>query len=156
MSGRGGRRCWPQVVHSLQLRCRMGRIISLLSVTVCRFLILSIFVLIVLLDALIYPGLGFGAMLCQARKMTDTMIIAGARRLAELSPALEDPDNALLPDFEDAPQVNFEVAVAVAEQGIEEGSAGVDWSKEEVRAQAKAQLWEPVYAEYVYDPHGEA
>ncbi|KAK0207634.1 hypothetical protein IW262DRAFT_1281832 [Armillaria fumosa] len=107
-------------------------------------------------NALIYPGLGFGAMLCQARKMTDTMIIAGARRLAELSPALKDPDNALLPDFEDAPQVNFEVAVAVAEQGIEEGSAGVDWSKEEVRAKAKAQLWEPVYAEYVYDPHGEA
>ncbi|KAK0444786.1 hypothetical protein EV421DRAFT_1799619 [Armillaria borealis] len=78
-----------------------------------------------------------------------TMIIAGARRLAELSPALKDPDNALLPDFEDAPQVNFEVAVA-------RGSAGVDWSKEEVRAKAKAQLWEPVYAEYVYDKHGEA
>ncbi|KAK0209127.1 hypothetical protein DFS33DRAFT_1307785 [Desarmillaria ectypa] len=107
-------------------------------------------------NALIYPGLGFGAMLCQSRKMTDTMIIAGARRLASLSPALKDPDDALLPDFGDAPQVNFEVAVAVAEQGIEEGSAGVDWSKEEVRAKAKAKLWEPVYAEYVYDTHGEA
>ncbi|PBL00127.1 hypothetical protein ARMGADRAFT_1006377 [Armillaria gallica] len=106
-------------------------------------------------NALIYPGLGFGAMLCQSRKMTDTMIIAGARRLASLSPALKDPDDALLPDFGDAPQVNFEVAVAVAEQGIEEGSAGVDWSKEEVRAKAKAKLWEPVYAEYVYDKDGE-
>ncbi|KAK0466134.1 uncharacterized protein EV420DRAFT_1709953 [Desarmillaria tabescens] len=94
-------------------------------------------------NALIYPGLGFGAMLCQSRKMTDTMIIAGARRLASLSPALKDPDDALLPDFGDAPQVNFEVAVAVAEQGIEEGSAGVDWSKEEVRDKAKAKLWEP-------------
>ncbi|SJL13483.1 related to NADP+-dependent malic enzyme [Armillaria ostoyae] len=107
-------------------------------------------------NALIYPGLGFGAMLCQSRKMTDTMIIAGARRLASLSPALKDPDDALLPDFGDAPQVNFEVAVAVAEQGIEEGSAGVDWSKEEVRVKAKAKLWEPVYAEYVYDKDGEA
>ncbi|KAK0184632.1 hypothetical protein F5146DRAFT_1074385 [Armillaria mellea] len=107
-------------------------------------------------NALIYPGLGFGAMLCQSRKMTDTMIIAGARRLASLSPALKDPDDALLPDFGDAPQVNFEVAVAVAEQGIEEGSAGVDWSKEEIRAKAKAKLWEPVYAEYVYDKDGEA
>ncbi|KAK0224618.1 hypothetical protein EDD85DRAFT_858469, partial [Armillaria nabsnona] len=107
-------------------------------------------------NALIYPGLGFGAMLCQSRKMTDTMIIAGARRLASLSPALKDPDDALLPDFGDAPQVNFEVAVAVAEQGIEEGSAGVDWSKEEVRAKAKAKLWEPLYADYVYDKDGEA
>ena len=52
-------------------------------------------------------------MLSNARTLTDTMIIAGTRRLASLAPALQDPDDALLPDFEDAPRVNFEVAVAV-------------------------------------------
>jgi malate dehydrogenase (oxaloacetate-decarboxylating) len=31
--------------------------------------------------------------------MTDKMIVAGAKRLAELAPALKDPDQALLPDF---------------------------------------------------------
>ncbi|KII94215.1 hypothetical protein PLICRDRAFT_36462 [Plicaturopsis crispa FD-325 SS-3] len=106
-------------------------------------------------NALIYPGLGFGAMLCQSRQMTDTMIIAGARRLASLSPALADPDDALLPDFADAPAVNFEVAVAVAEQAVEEGTAGVDWGKDEVRAKAEAKIWRPVYGRYVYDPQGE-
>ncbi|KAJ3739705.1 hypothetical protein DFH05DRAFT_1584788 [Lentinula detonsa] len=106
-------------------------------------------------NALIYPGLGFGAMISQSRQMTDTMIIAGARRLASLSPALKDPDDALLPDFGDAPSINFEVAVAVAEQAIEEGSAGVDWKKEEVREKAKAKLWQPVYGEYVYDENGD-
>lgn len=83
------------------------------------------------------------------------MIIAGARRLASLSPALKDPDDALLPDFGDAPSVNFEVAVAVAEQAVEEGSAGVDWKKEEVREKAKEKLWKPVYEEYLYDENGE-
>ncbi|KAJ3848990.1 hypothetical protein EV368DRAFT_48182 [Lentinula lateritia] len=106
-------------------------------------------------NALIYPGLGFGSMISQSRIMTDTMIIAGARRLASLSPALKDPDDALLPDFGDAPSVNFEVAVAVAEQAIEEGSAGVDWKKEEVREKAKARLWQPIYGEYVYDKNGD-
>ncbi|KAJ3730087.1 hypothetical protein DFJ43DRAFT_1132804 [Lentinula guzmanii] len=106
-------------------------------------------------NALIYPGLGFGAVISQSRQMTDTMIIAGARRLASLSPALKDPDDALLPDFGDAPSINFEVAVAVAEQAIEEGSAGVDWKKEEVREKAKAKLWQPVYGEYVYDENGD-
>ncbi|KIK71481.1 hypothetical protein GYMLUDRAFT_33660 [Collybiopsis luxurians FD-317 M1] len=106
-------------------------------------------------NALIYPGLGFGAMISKSRRMTDTMIIAGARRLASLSPALKDPDDALLPDFGDAPEVNFEVAVAVAEQAIEEGSAGVDWKKDEVREKAKEKLWVPVYGEYVYDVNGE-
>ena len=46
------------------------------------------------------------------------MIIAGAQRLAALSPALKDPDEALLPDFGDAPKVNVEVAVAVVERAI--------------------------------------
>lgn len=94
-------------------------------------------------------------MISQSRIMTDTMIIAGARRLASLSPALKDPDDALLPDFGDAPSVNFEVAVAVAEQAIEEGSAGVDWKKEEVREKAKERLWQPIYGEYVYDKNGD-
>lgn len=108
-----------------------------------------------LADALIYPGLGFGAMITRSRRMTDTMIIAGARRLAALSPALKDPDNALLPEFSDARDVNTEVAIAVAEQAIEEGSAGVDWKKEEVRRKAKDKQWSPEYREFIYDPEGE-
>ncbi|KAI0801437.1 hypothetical protein C8Q74DRAFT_1190964 [Fomes fomentarius] len=106
-------------------------------------------------NALIYPGLGLGAMLSKARSLTDTMIIAGTRRLASLAPALQDPDDALLPDFEDAPRVNYEVAVAVVEQAIEEGGAGVEWKKEEVRERVREAQWKPVYGTYVYDPEGE-
>jgi malate dehydrogenase (oxaloacetate-decarboxylating) len=94
-------------------------------------------------DALIYPGLGFGAILSKSRKISDEMIIAGTRRLASLSPALQNPDDALLPDFADSPSVNFKVAIAVAEKAIEEGIAGVDWKKEEVREKAKEKQWEP-------------
>jgi malate dehydrogenase (oxaloacetate-decarboxylating) len=86
--------------------------------------------------------------------MTDTMILAGTRRLASLSPALQDPDLGLLPDFGDAPEVNFEVGVAVAEQAIEEGNAGVEWGKEEVREKAKEAVWKPAYGEFVFDPEG--
>ncbi len=84
-------------------------------------------------------------MLAKSRSLTDTMIIAGTRRLAALAPALQDPDDALLPDFGDAPEVNLEVAIAVAEQAIEEGSAGVEWRKEEVREKAKEKQWKPIY-----------
>jgi len=107
------------------------------------------------LDALIYPGLGFGTVLSESRRMTDSMIAAGAQRLASLSPALKDPDLGLLPDFGDAPEVNFEVAVAVAEQAIEEGIARVTWDKSEARERGREKLWKPVYAEYVYDEDGE-
>jgi malate dehydrogenase (oxaloacetate-decarboxylating) len=69
---------------------------------------------------------------------------------------LKDPDDALLPDFADAPQVNFEVAVAVAEQAVEEGSADVPWKKEEAREKVRQHLWLPIYGKYVYDKDGMA
>jgi len=106
-------------------------------------------------NALIYPGLGFGAVLAKARSLSDGMILAGAQRLASLSPALKDPDDALLPDFAEAPSVNFEIAVAVAEQAISEGIANVEWDDKEVRERAKELQWLPVYEEYMYDENGE-
>ncbi|CAE6430444.1 unnamed protein product [Rhizoctonia solani] len=106
-------------------------------------------------NALIYPGLGLGAIVSKSRSMSDKMLLAGTQALASLAPALKDPDQALLPDFQDARRANFEVAVAVAEQAIDEGSAGVKWKKSEVREKVKAIQWEPVYGTYKYDPKGE-
>lgn len=126
------------------------------SVTVGYFPFVSFSLgLITIPDALIYPGLGFGAVLAKARSLSDSMILAGAQRLASLSPALKDPDDALLPDFADAAEVSFEVAVAVAEQAISEGIAGVEWNEQEVRERAKGLQWLPIYGEYVYDKKGE-
>jgi len=122
-------------------------------------------------NALIYPGLGFGAILSRSRTMTDAMLIAGTRRLAELSPAfksikgesgekgsVEDKHGnvpPLLPDFDEVPHVNFEVAIAVAEAAIDEGVARINWGKEEVRKKAEAMRWTPQYARYEYDPQGQ-
>ena len=103
--------------------------------------------------------------------------------MGELAPALKDADKALLPDFggmlvpymtdasaialceagfelshEDAANVNFEVALAVLDQAIEEGAASGDVpkDKDQRRAWAKGRLWKPEYREYVYDPEGSA
>ncbi|KAJ2914932.1 hypothetical protein MD484_g5500, partial [Candolleomyces efflorescens] len=135
-------------------------------------------------NALIYPGLGFGAILAQSRKVTDTMLIAGAKKLAALSPAIqatsgdakegayEYKGESLLPDFNAAPQVNFEIGVAVAEQAVIEGTASSAWARRsgfaedeahsevrdmvlgEVRDRAEKKVWVPVYNEYVYDKDG--
>ncbi|KIJ91960.1 hypothetical protein K443DRAFT_114327 [Laccaria amethystina LaAM-08-1] len=126
-------------------------------------------------NALIYPGLGFGAILSQSRQMTDRMLIAGARRLAALSPAItlavraeekgegyEYNGEALLPDFGEAPEVNLEVAVAVAEQAVKEGVAQAGWAvgvgleglSKVVRERARERIWLPRYADYVYDENG--
>ncbi|KAF8816213.1 Aminoacid dehydrogenase-like protein [Phlegmacium glaucopus] len=125
-------------------------------------------------NALIYPGIGFGAILSQSRIVTDTMLIEGAKRLASLSPAIQATANwknkqvgqqqpykyngeALLPDFGIAPGVNFEVGIAVAEQAVKEGNSGLasdDDAVEQISVKAKEKVWVPVYPEYVYDAQG--
>lgn len=106
-------------------------------------------------DALIYPGIGLGAIVSQSRTLTDLMIIAATRRLASLSPALKDPNEGLLPDFGDSPAVNLEVAIAVAEQAVEEGQAGIQCQKEDIRGIVTEAQWKPLYGEYVYDGNGD-
>ncbi|KAF8308411.1 hypothetical protein DL93DRAFT_2142422 [Clavulina sp. PMI_390] len=115
-------------------------------------------------NALIYPGIGFGAIMSRSKTVSKSMIVAATRALAELSPALAspgtepDPNAALLPDFEDARKANLEVAIAVAKQAIEEGVANVDWAspdnlnEDDLRKRVEAAMWEPVYDEYEYDP----
>lgn len=133
-------------------------------------------------NALIYPGLGLGSIISQSRRITDTMLLAGASRLADLSPAVKrvkeyirsnkviDPfyeyeGEKLLPDIQDAPRSNFEVGVAVTVQAIKEGSAGADWAKalagkideeieQVVRVKARQISWTPVYHDYLYDEDG--
>ncbi|PCH34392.1 hypothetical protein WOLCODRAFT_130361 [Wolfiporia cocos MD-104 SS10] len=98
-------------------------------------------------NTLVYPGLGFGAVAAKSNLLTDAMVISGTQRLAGPSPALNDPDDSLLPGFCNSPQVNFEVAVAVAEQAVEDGTA-------EVRDKVKDKQWKPMYNSYMYDPDG--
>jgi len=106
-------------------------------------------------NALVYPGIGFGAIAAKTRIVSDKMLVAGIEALARLSPALKDPDNSLLPDFEDAREANFEVAVAVCEQAIKEGLAEVSWSDTEARQKIRETMWDPVYDDLVYDPKGD-
>ena len=103
--------------------------------------------------------------------MTDKMLIAGAKKLASLAPALKDPDDALLPPFGgesrllctwccllmrqiDAAKVNFEVALAVMDQAVEEGIAQIDVAKDKRREWAEKARWTPEYDGYEFDPKG--
>ncbi|WWC72037.1 uncharacterized protein I206_105996 [Kwoniella pini CBS 10737] len=110
-------------------------------------------------NALIYPGLGLGTILSRSTKMTDSMIISGSKRLSELSPCStnNDPNESLLPDFGNAPSVNFEIALNVIKTSQEEK---VDREKElpknekEIRKWAEEKAWKPKYEEYEYDLEG--
>ena len=48
-------------------------------------------------NSYIFPGIGLGAVAVKARRVTDTMFMAGAKALAEASPARDNPRHNLLP-----------------------------------------------------------
>ena len=93
-------------------------------------------------NALIFPGLGLGALLSRAQRVTDHMITAAAQAVAELTDTTR-PGAPLLPPIDDlrttSAQVAFAVARAAAQDGVTEQTG--------ITADAvRAAMWQPRYA----------
>jgi malate dehydrogenase (oxaloacetate-decarboxylating) len=98
-------------------------------------------------NAYVFPGLGLGAIVARARRISDGMLLAAARALAEASPARGDPNANLLPPINDLRQVSFRVAVAVAAQAEKEGVAQA-MNGDGLAARVQAKMWMPAYRPY--------
>jgi malate dehydrogenase (oxaloacetate-decarboxylating) len=98
-------------------------------------------------NAYVYPGIGLGAIATDARRISDGMFFAAARTIAELSPAIHDPQANLLAPLRDIRKVSFHVAVAVAKQARAERLAD-PMSDDAIASAVRARMWEPVYAAY--------
>jgi malate dehydrogenase (oxaloacetate-decarboxylating) len=98
----------------------------------------------------IFPALGLGAVASGARRVTDPMILASARALADHSPARLSPTAPLLPPVKELRQVAVEIAVAAGEQAQKDGVAPPS-SPSELREDVLAVRWSPVYPCYSVD-----
>ncbi len=91
-------------------------------------------------NALIYPGVGFGALAVQAKQLNDNMLAAAAHALS----GLVDPDQpgaAVLPPVSKLAEFSQRVAQRVAQSAIDQGLTTMTDAKKAV-ADAK---WEPKY-----------
>jgi len=99
-------------------------------------------------NCLVYPGIGLGCVLSRAERLTDSMIVAAAHGVAELSPALKDPDLALLPDISDVRETSVQVAMEVIKQCVKEGLnrvKGIPKEDGELKKWIEDQMWKPEY-----------
>jgi malate dehydrogenase (oxaloacetate-decarboxylating) len=92
----------------------------------------------------IFPAVGLGLVSSGATRVTDGMMVAAGRALGANSPALKDPNAALLPVLTDVRQVAIEIAVAVATEAQKAGVAPAT-TPEELRASVIANQWAPEY-----------
>ena len=99
-------------------------------------------------NAFIFPGLGLGAILSEARVLTDGMVIEAAYTLAEYT--AERHPGRVYPPVAELRDVSERVAVRVIARAIQDGVAQIEArDKDAIAALVKDRLWRPRYARYV-------
>jgi malate dehydrogenase (oxaloacetate-decarboxylating) len=93
-------------------------------------------------NAMLYPGLGLGAIVSRARRISDGMFSAAASAVSSLV-AVRQPGASLLPHIDDLRSVSVTVAEAVAERAAAEGLARVELP--DSIQQVQDAMWRPEY-----------
>ncbi|KAI0839211.1 hypothetical protein F5Y06DRAFT_29900 [Hypoxylon sp. FL0890] len=99
-------------------------------------------------NSVVFPGIGLGAVLSRASKVTDNMLVAAVRGVAALSPALGDDTAPLLPGVEHVRVVSVRVAREVILAAVEDGVAterDIPTDAGELDDWIREQMWDPVY-----------
>jgi len=99
-------------------------------------------------NSVTFPGIGLGAVLSRTRLMTSEILVAAVKALAAESPALKDPDAALLPDVTEVRAVSVKVAAAVIKQAVKDGLAqeeAIPNSDQDLEEWIKEQMWDAKY-----------
>jgi len=98
-------------------------------------------------NSYIFPGIGLGVIASGASRITDSMLMAASRALAECSPLANDGQGPVLPDVKDIQGVSKIIAMAVGKAAQLAGVAVV--SSEDVLSKAiSANFWLPQYRNY--------
>ncbi len=94
-------------------------------------------------NALVFPGLGLGAVVARAERITDGMLVAAARAVADQTDAAA-PGAPVLPLIDRLRDTSTAVAVAVARAATEDGVAR-ETADDTVEERVRAAMWRPVY-----------
>lgn len=98
-------------------------------------------------NALVYPGIGLGVLAVKAKFLSDEMLWAACEQAVNCSPILHDPNESLLPRFDQAGKISRQIALAVAQKAIDEGLAQVKTGSS-IPELISNIYWEPHYLPY--------
>ncbi len=95
----------------------------------------------------IFPGVGLGAIVCQATKITDSMFYIAAKTLANLVKEEDLKKGRVYPDLNDIREISAHIAFAVCEVAY---ANGIAWTKrpENLLEFIKSKMFQPIYLPY--------
>ena len=95
-------------------------------------------------QCLLLPGIGLGALVAEAREVTDEMFLVAADALADVVPAARLAEGSLYPQPSDLRVASRAIAVAVARAARDAG-VGRQLRDDELEPAVDAMMWEPRY-----------
>ncbi|KAK0745690.1 hypothetical protein B0T18DRAFT_437902 [Schizothecium vesticola] len=106
-------------------------------------------------NSVVFPGIGLGSVLSRASRVTDKMLVAATKAVAEMGPAMEEGESTapLLPGVEAVRDVSVRVARKVIQAAMEEGvttESDIPGDDERLDEWIREQMWDPVYRPLKY------
>ena len=96
----------------------------------------------------IFPGMGLGAIVSGASKITDEMFFTAAKTLAHMVTEEELAAGTLYPDLSKIRQISLGIAASVCRLAWDRGLARYE-KPEDIRERVRAAMWHPEYRPYV-------
>ena len=97
----------------------------------------------------IFPGLGLGVLALEIPRVSDAMLMASSRALADAAPAAEgDVVPRLLPPLSDVRAVSRHIAIKVGLAAVAEGLIPAA-TEADIAARVDATVWTPAYSHYI-------
>ncbi len=98
-------------------------------------------------NAFIFPGVGLGAIVARSREITPSQFTAAAKAVANAVSDTSLKHRTVYPSMNDIVNVSIQVALAVYNQSISEGTGTpVEGDPEQIIRQ---RMWEPLYPRYI-------
>jgi malate dehydrogenase (oxaloacetate-decarboxylating) len=101
-------------------------------------------------NAFIFPGLGFGSILSNAREVTDGMVMAAAMALADYTEEKHLKNGLIYPPVSELREVSMAVTTRVIHQAFKDGVATTKkLTPETAEAYVRSHFWRPRYLPFV-------
>jgi len=98
-------------------------------------------------NALIFPGVGLGAIAVDARRLTEAAFDAASRALCECTTIRGRAGEPIYPPLTSLRSVSARVALAVGRALVSEGTAA-QLAEDDIERRVAAMIWDPVYRPY--------
>ena len=98
-------------------------------------------------NSYIFPGIGLGVLASKAKLISEEMLMAASKALAECSPLANTGEGELLPPLAEIAELSKKIAFAVGKVAEQQGHT-LDMPDEMLKANIEKNFWKPEYRPY--------